>query len=150
VFCNTRVNTDFVANNLKYSGIKAMAIHGGFTQDKRQRVMERFHSKEVYVMVCTDVAARGLDIGGVSHIYNYDIPKDSKEYIHRIGRTARAGKEGKVINIIAHRDHDNFRRILMGNEIDMVKETVPYVKRAVIKEKDRPRRPGFRKTHRRY
>jgi ATP-dependent RNA helicase DeaD len=139
VFCNTRMNTDFVANNLKYSGIQSMAIHGGFSQDKRTRVMKQFNSRDVYVLVCTDVAARGLDIKGVSHVYNYDIPKDPKEYIHRIGRTARAGKEGKVINILSPRDHENFRRVLRENEIDMHKEHTPYVKRAVIGQKDKPR-----------
>ncbi|MCX6706846.1 MAG: DEAD/DEAH box helicase, partial [Candidatus Woesearchaeota archaeon] len=88
VFCNTQKTTDFVANNLQVAGISAQAIHGGLSQAKRNRVMEQFHAKRVYVLVCTDVAARGLDIKGVSHVYNYDIPKESKQYIHRIGRTA--------------------------------------------------------------
>ena len=90
VFCNTRHNTDFVADNLIRLGVDAIAIHGGLSQDKRTRIMQKFNEKKVYVLVCTDVAARGLDIKGVSHVYNYDIPKTSKEYIHRIGRTARA------------------------------------------------------------
>ena len=62
--------------------------------------MKSFHEKEVYVLVCTDVAARGLDIKGVSHVYNYDIPKTSKEYIHRIGRTGRAGKKGMAYTFV--------------------------------------------------
>lgn len=137
VFCNTRRNTDFVASSLKSNMINAMAIHGGFTQQKRTRTMESFHAKNVQVLVCTDVAARGLDIKGVSHIYNYDIPKDSKEYIHRIGRTARAGKEGKVVNIVSDRDHENFSRVLSDRMINIEKKNMPNVERAKIK-----REPG--------
>jgi len=148
VFCNTRRNTDFVGNNLKSIGIDAMAIHGGLTQDKRNKIMKQFHSKKVYVLVCTDVASRGLDIQGVSHIYNYDIPRESKQYIHRIGRTARAGKEGKAINILAQRDHDNFRKILREYEVDVVKEKTPYVERVIIKHTDK-KSERFGKGHRR-
>ncbi|MBI2138296.1 DEAD/DEAH box helicase [Candidatus Woesearchaeota archaeon] len=133
VFCNTRISVDFVANNLGYNGIKAQAIHGGFSQAKRTSVMDRFHKQEVFVLVCSDVASRGLDIKGVSHVYNYDIPKDSKQYIHRIGRTARAGKEGKAINILAHRDHDNFSAVLRDNHVTITKEQLPQVERAVVK-----------------
>ena len=81
VFCNTRRNTDFVASNLKSAGIDATAIHGGLTQSRRTNIMKHFHSQEGYVLVCTDVAARGLDIKGVSHIYNYDISNDSKDQL---------------------------------------------------------------------
>ncbi len=158
VFCNTRDYVDFVAENLKANGIEAMAIHGGLTQDRRSRVMEKFHSKTVYVLVCTDVAARGLDIQGVSHVYNYDIPSESKQYIHRIGRTARAGKEGKAINILANRDYDNFRRVLRDNELDIEKEELPYIEKVPIRHSSRrsDRRPSggggrnYNRSRRRY
>ena len=133
VFCNTRKTTDFVANNLKRNGIQAQAIHGGFSQGKRDRTMNQFHSKNVYVLVCTDVAARGLDIKGVSHVYNYDTTKESKAYIHRIGRTARAGKEGKAINIISSRDHDNFSRVLRDNSVEVLKEETPHIEKINIR-----------------
>jgi len=134
VFCNTRRNVDFVSNNLKEMGIETLPIHGGFTQDKRNKIMEMFHSNKVHVLVCTDVAARGLDIKGVSHVYNYDIPADAKEYIHRIGRTARAGTEGKVINIIASRDYDNFSGVLKNYpEFKISNEKTPYVEKVQIK-----------------
>ena len=139
VFCNTRSNTSFVANNLKINGVDALAIHGGFTQDKRNKAMEDFHSKNFSVLVCTDVAARGLDIKGVSHIYNYDIPKNSKEYIHRIGRTARAGKSGVVVNILTRRDWDNFTRIIRDNNLDVEREEVYDVPRAKIGWREEPR-----------
>lgn len=125
VFCNTRRNTDFVAHNLQKEGIDATAIHGGLTQAKRNRIMEHFHKGHVVVLVCTDVAARGLDIKNVSHVYNYDIPPTSKEYIHRVGRTARAGKEGKAISIVAPRDYDNFRQVLRDESLNIQQETMP-------------------------
>ena len=133
VFCNTRKNVDFVVKNLRFSGLDALAVHGGYSQEKRNRVMKEFHSQEVQVLVCTDVAARGLDIKRVSHVYNYDIPKDSKEYIHRIGRTARAGKEGKAISIVTSRDYENFGRDLKQNMIDSPREEMPYVQRMRIR-----------------
>jgi ATP-dependent RNA helicase DeaD len=129
VFCDTRINTDLVAKNLRRSGIEARAIHGGFSQDKRTRVIKQFHSKTVHVLVCTDVAARGLDIRGVSHVYNYDLPKDSKQYIHRIGRTARAGKEGKAISIITKRKQAQFSRMLKDKSIEIAKKTTPHIER---------------------
>lgn len=125
VFCNTRRNADFVASNLKRYDIDAVAIHGGLTQSSRTRVLERFKSGALTVLVCTDVAARGLDIPGVSHVYNYDIPKTGDEYIHRIGRTARAGKEGIAVSIVSNRDYENFRRVLHDTELEITLVEVP-------------------------
>jgi ATP-dependent RNA helicase DeaD len=133
VFCNTQNTTDFVARNLKHNKLKAMAIHGGFSQAKRSKAMEMFHSQDINVLVCTDVAARGLDIQGVSHIYNYDIPKEAKQYIHRIGRTARAGNEGKAINLLSEKDHDNFNRVIREHrDVLIKKEERPHVERVQI------------------
>lgn len=132
VFCNTRRNVDFVADNLKLNGINSIAIHGGFTQNRRTQVMDQFSSKETCVLVCTDVAARGLDIKGVSHIYNYDTPDDPTQYIHRIGRTARAGKEGEAITILGPRDYDNFTQVLKVNDIDIPGKKAPLVDRVKI------------------
>jgi len=133
VFCNTRRTVDFVARNLKSARIEAMAIHGGLPQGKRNTVMSQFHSGKVYVLICTDVAARGLDIPGVSHIYNYDIPRESKQYIHRIGRTARAGKEGIAINLLSPRDFDNFDRVLRENRVEVKKEITPNIEQVQVK-----------------
>ena len=77
--------------------------------------MDDFKDGDAFVLVCTDVAARGLDIKDVSHVYNYDTPKESKQYIHRIGRTARAGSEGIAINLLSSSDHENFDRVLRDN-----------------------------------
>src|SRR3989344_3956088 len=142
VFCNTQRNTDFVARNLQASGINAMAIHGGHSQDKRKMTMEKFHSKDVDVLVCTDVAARGLDIKGVSHVYNYDVPKEPNQYIHRIGRTARAGAEGKAVTVLGSRDYDNFDRLQRKEEVTITRLENPEVERVFIKIKDEEiRRP---------
>ena len=111
VFCNTRNTTDFIAKNLQVNKIKAIAIHGGLMQNKRNKTLELFNTAKVGVLVCTDVASRGLHVENVSHVYNYDLPKDPKDYVHRIGRTARVGKAGKVINILSSSDYDNFSRI---------------------------------------
>ncbi|MEM4267232.1 MAG: DEAD/DEAH box helicase [Candidatus Woesearchaeota archaeon] len=129
VFCNTKEKTDFVAESLKLNGIRALGIHGGFSQDKRNRTMDEFHKQRFNVLVCTDVAARGLDIKGVTQVYNYDIPRDSKQYIHRIGRTARAGSEGIAINLLSQRDHENFSRVLRDNAVEIVKTETPYITR---------------------
>lgn len=139
VFCNTKRNTDFIEKNLKLQGIKALALHGGYSQGKRNKTMKNFHAKNFHVLVCTDVAARGLDIPAVSHVYNYDLPSDSKDYVHRIGRTARAGKNGIAINILGQRDHDNFGRVLRDNDITIPKEKAPYLKKIQIKKRLYPK-----------
>ena len=142
VFCNSRRTADFVARNLQRTGIDALAIHGGLSQARRSEIMQRFHAKNIYVMVCTDVAARGLDIPGVSHVYNYDIPKESKQYIHRIGRTARAGKEGIAVSLLAEQDYENFSRVLRDNSLTIKKMEIPPFERIEFK------RDGFRKDYR--
>lgn len=145
VFCNTQRNTDFVAQNLQQVGINALAIHGGHSQDKRTRVMNQFHAQDFEVLVCTDVAARGLDIKNVSHVYNYDIPREPNQYVHRIGRTARAGTEGIAINILASRDYDNFTQVRRHNpDLRIEKEEVPQIERVMIRVKDQEFRGGGR------
>jgi ATP-dependent RNA helicase DeaD len=116
VFCNTRYISDFVEKNLRSNGINAAAIHGGLTQNKRLKTIERFNSLEVSVLVCTDVASRGLHIKNVSHIINYDLPQDPNDYIHRIGRTARAGESGQVINLLTDFDRDVLSKIKKLNK----------------------------------
>jgi ATP-dependent RNA helicase DeaD len=132
VFCNTRRNVDFIANNLIKTGINAKAIHGRIEQKKRIKILDEFHKKGLGVLVCTDVAARGLDIKGVSHVYNYDVPKDTKDYIHRIGRTARAGKEGKAIIILASRDYQQFGNMMRKGEVEITPEPLPELENVRI------------------
>ena len=150
VFCRTRNNVDFVANNLNHLGINAKAIHGGMLQNKRNNVINEFNSKNgVNVLVCTDVAARGLDVKEVSHVYNYDLPKTSSEYIHRIGRTARAGKDGIAISILCSRDYENFSNILKDEKLKINEAKTPYCKRVniIIEERKRFARQGERRGY---
>ena len=118
VFCATRYITDFVANELGRCSVEAKAIHGGMDQSKRLNVLEGFHKGRPHILVATDVAARGLDIKNVSHVFNYDIPKTVEDYTHRIGRTARFGKTGKTISLVSREDHDSFRKIVKYADID--------------------------------
>ena len=117
VFCATRKETDIVAKNLRRQGIHASEIHGGMTQNKRLRSLDNLKNQNIDVLVATDVAARGLDIKNVSHVYNYDVPNTPKEYIHRIGRTARAGENGDAVTLLTRRDHDNFRRVQSNEKL---------------------------------
>ncbi|MBN2518092.1 MAG: DEAD/DEAH box helicase, partial [Candidatus Altiarchaeota archaeon] len=105
VFCATRTESDFIARNLRKQGVNALAIHGGMSQNKRLDSLDKLKGERIDVLVATDVAARGLDIKNVSHVYNYDVPGSAKEYIHRIGRTARAGEGGDAITLLTPRDH---------------------------------------------
>jgi len=147
VFCNTRKFVDFITKHLNEYDVNAMAIHGGLKQAKRTRTLGKFHSQNIQVLVCTDVAARGLDIPQVSHIYNFDIPSESDQYIHRIGRTARAGKEGKVINLVGRRDHDNFRKVKREIKVDIPRERTPSIKRVEVQlPKSRGQSSGRRNT----
>jgi ATP-dependent RNA helicase DeaD len=145
VFCNTQRNCDFLEKNLRKLNIDALAIHGGFSQSKRTRTIDKFHTNNLSILICTDVAARGLDIKGVSHVYNYDIPNESKQYIHRIGRTARAGSDGKAINILTQRDYENFQRVLSDFDIDIDKEEKSNIERIPIswKSQSNGRRGNF-------
>jgi ATP-dependent RNA helicase DeaD len=129
VFCSTRRESDIVAKNLKRQGINAMAIHGGMTQHMRLKSLDALKNQRTDVLVATDVAARGLDIKNVTHVYNYDVPGTPKEYIHRIGRTARAGEDGDAVTLLTKRDHDNFRRVLADTKLDIEKAEMPEFKR---------------------
>ena len=139
VFCNTKRNADFTAKNLQRYGLNALALHGDLNQNKRNRVMEQFHNKEITILVCTDVASRGIDVKNISHVYNYDVPKTSIEYIHRIGRTARAGKEGKAITILSERDYENFRNVEKEKSLNIKRAELPKFEIIFAKSPERKR-----------
>jgi ATP-dependent RNA helicase DeaD len=104
IFCNTKRWADTLIKLMNRRGLNGQAIHGDMTQQQREKVMDGFRRKKFRFLVATDVAARGLDIDDVSHIFNYDLPKDPESYVHRIGRTGRAGKVGKAISFISPRE----------------------------------------------
>ena len=129
VFCATRTEADVVAWNLRKQQVHALAIHGGLSQQKRLQALDSLRNSKIDVLVATDVAARGLDIKNVSHVYNYDVPKTPDEYVHRIGRTARAGEEGDAVTLLISRDHDNFGRVLRDRSLHIQNEPLPAFER---------------------
>ena len=111
VFCRTRNEVDELSETLAGRGIRADALHGGLSQDQRDRVMTKFRAKKTDLLIATDVAARGLDVKHVSHVFNFDVPADAEAYVHRIGRTGRAGREGVAITFAEPREHRLLRNI---------------------------------------
>jgi ATP-dependent RNA helicase DeaD len=132
VFCATRDRVSLVGKNLQKQGIQALSIHGGLTQARRNEIMDLMKRGKVNILVATDVAARGLDIRNVTHVFNYDVPKTPKEYLHRIGRTARAGETGKAVTLLCQEDHENFRRVLMDREIEVEAAEKPYFQKLLF------------------
>ena len=155
IFCNTRRDTDLVARNLQDNGINATALHGGLSQQQRERVMEKFHNGMTRFLVATDVAARGLDITNVTHVFNYNIPRDAEDYTNRIGRTARAGESGKAISLLIRDDHGSFRRIIRDFSYGIKKMQVsdfrilPFNKYQFNRDSNRDRNFKTRKFFRR-
>jgi ATP-dependent RNA helicase DeaD len=146
VFCATRKETDIVAKNLRRQGINASAIHGGMNQNNRLKSLDSLKQQKTDVLVATDVAARGLDIKNVSHVYNYDVPKTPKEYIHRIGRTARAGKNGDAVTLLTSRDHDNFRRVQSDEKLIIKKANFPQFNKVIFFRGYKRRKKQFLKS----
>lgn len=101
VFCRTRAETDVVADKLIDRGYDAEAIHGDVSQNQRELTLKKFKMKKVVILVATDVAARGIDVNDLTHVVNYNLPQDPEAYVHRIGRTGRAGKQGTAISIVS-------------------------------------------------
>jgi superfamily II DNA/RNA helicase len=143
VFCNSRRDTTSVASNLKYNKINASALHGGLSQSKREGVMKRFHEGKIRVLVATDVASRGLDIKNVTHVFNYNVPRNVEDYANRIGRTARAGKTGKAITLLTTDDHQAFRRVINMFSYDIEKMRIDGLKSLPFRT-NKPRRDNYR------
>ncbi len=111
VFVNTKRGAEKLAAKLYQDGHEANAIHGDLRQHQRDRVIKSFRNQAYRILVATDVAARGLDIPHIEHVINYDIPQIPEDYVHRIGRTARAGREGCAISFILPKDRDKWQAI---------------------------------------
>jgi ATP-dependent RNA helicase DeaD len=127
VFCRTRTEVDQVTETLNSRGYRAEALHGGMSQEQRDRVMKKFRAGTADLLVATDVAARGLDIGHLSHVFNYDVPTSPDAYVHRIGRTGRAGREGVAITLAEPREHRFLRNIENITKQKVEIATVPTV-----------------------
>ncbi|WP_261133713.1 DEAD/DEAH box helicase [Bacillus sp. Marseille-Q3570] len=125
IFGRTKKRVDEVTDALIKRGYSADGIHGDLSQQKRDRVMKKFRSNRIDILVATDVAARGIDISGVSHVYNFDIPQDPESYVHRIGRTGRAGKEGMAITFMTSREFDHLKTIEQITKKRMEQLSIP-------------------------
>lgn len=139
VFCRTRLEVDEVTVMLNSRGHRAEAIHGGMSQVQRDRVMQAFRTGQTQLLVATDVAARGLDIPHVSHVINYDLPSSAEVYVHRIGRTGRAGREGAAMTILDPREQRLLRSIEQHTKAKVVVAPVPSVADLLAKRLERTR-----------
>ncbi|NDV01666.1 DEAD/DEAH box helicase [Pseudoroseicyclus tamaricis] len=122
IFCNRKVEVDVLAKSLKKYGYNAEPIHGDLDQSQRTRTLDGFRAGTVRFLVASDVAARGLDIPAVSHVFNYDVPSHAEDYVHRIGRTGRAGRSGKALMICVPKDEKN-----LGDIERLVEKEIPRV-----------------------
>ncbi len=127
VFCRTRTEVDELAETLNARGYRAEALHGGLSQEQRDRVMKKFRANTADLLIATDVAARGLDVEHVSHVVNYDVPAAAESYVHRIGRTGRAGREGVAITLAEPREHRQLRNIEHLTKQTIEIATIPTV-----------------------
>jgi len=122
IFCNRKRDVDIVAKSLTVHGKSAAPIHGDLQQSLRTKTLEQFKNGEIKFLVASDVAARGLDVPSVSHVFNYDVPNHSEDYVHRIGRTGRAGREGDAIMLVARLDEKNYQDILNLIKVEAIEE----------------------------
>jgi ATP-dependent RNA helicase DeaD len=127
IFCRTRTEVDELTETMNSRGYRCEALHGGLSQDQRDRVMKKFRANKTDLLVATDVAARGLDVQHVSHVVNYDVPTSTEAYVHRIGRTGRAGREGVAITLAEPREHRMLRNIELATKSKIEIATVPTV-----------------------
>jgi ATP-dependent RNA helicase DeaD len=128
IFCRTRSDTDQLVEVLTTRGFKPMALHGGLSQDQRDRVMGCFRSGAADLLVATDIAARGLDISHLSHVVNYDVPDDPDQYVHRIGRVGRAGRAGVAITLASPREQSGLSHIERATRQKIVIAPIPTAK----------------------
>ena len=129
IFCNRKRDIDGVVKDLSKMGYQVDSIHGDIEQKYRTKTLDAFKKGEVSLLVCSDVVARGIDISGVSHVFNYDVPINAEDYIHRIGRTGRAGKSGRAFMLVTSRD-----KKLLDNVEKLLKNPIKEIKLSGIEQ----------------
>ncbi|WP_397423112.1 DEAD/DEAH box helicase, partial [Phenylobacterium sp.] len=144
VFCNRKAEVDVVAKSLKKHGLDAAPIHGDLDQQTRMKTLESFRNGSLRLLCASDVAARGLDIPDVSHVFNYDVPHHADDYVHRIGRTGRAGKTGQAFTIVTPADSRNLDKVLKLINTAPVEITLEGIDWSSIKDEPRSPRSGGR------
>ncbi len=128
IFCRTKNDVDFVSSKLSDRDYDVEGLHGDITQNIREKILNKFRNKKINILIATDVAARGLDIEELTHVINYALPQDAESYLHRIGRTGRAGKEGTAITFITPEEHRKLMYIKNFTQTDIRKQRIPNVK----------------------
>ncbi|MEG2240642.1 MAG: DEAD/DEAH box helicase, partial [Alistipes sp.] len=125
VFGRTKIGVDEIVTKLLERGYAAEALHGDVSQGQREKILKKFKSKAANILVATDVAARGIDIENLTHVINYSLPQDSESYVHRIGRTGRAGNQGTAITFISSSEFRKFNNLMHDIKVEIKKETLP-------------------------
>src|SRR5690606_28000830 len=125
VFCRTKIDTKNVSDALNARGFTADCLNGDMSQEQRDNTMARFKRKDVDLLICTDVAARGIDVDDLSHVINFGLPLDNESYVHRIGRTGRAGQKGIALSLVAPQDERKLRTIERLTKARVERKTLP-------------------------
>ena len=137
VFCKTKIDCGQIASHLQDRGYDAEAIHGDVEQKDRERTLKRFKAKKLTILVATDVAARGIDVNDLTHVINYSLPQDAESYVHRIGRTGRAGKKGIAITFVTPGEYRQLIYVKKATKTDIKKAEVPGADSVVAAKKAR-------------
>jgi len=137
IFCRTKVNVDSTVKSLNNRGYSAEGLHGDIPQNHRERILDNFKNKKTMLLVATDVAARGIDVNNLTHVINYSLPQDPEAYIHRIGRTGRAGNEGIAITFLTPEEYKRLSYIKKVAKAEIRKEKLPDIEKIISIKKDR-------------
>ncbi len=137
IFCRTKLAVDELTGKLIDRGYEAEGIHGDFSQHQRERSLDKFRKKRANILVATDVAARGIDIKDLTHVVNYSLPQDAESYVHRIGRTGRAGKNGAAVTLIVSSEFRKLEYIIKTTGTTIEKQPVPSIQDIIEAKKER-------------
>ncbi|WP_159455479.1 DEAD/DEAH box helicase [Pseudobacteriovorax antillogorgiicola] len=137
VFCHTKVETDEVNHLLIKAGFSSEALHGDISQNQREKIVHRFKNRKLQILVATDVAARGVDIKALTHVVNYSLPSHPESYVHRIGRTGRAGEKGMAISLVSPKERHRLRSIQHVAKGKIEKQTPPSVQSIIKAQKEK-------------
>lgn len=137
VFCRTRADADRVAGTLAERGYPAEPIHGDLSQARREDILMRFRKRRCKILVATDVAARGIDVPDLSHVVNFALPQDPQSFVHRVGRTGRAGKKGVAVTLISPREFGKLRYITKVTKLRIDKKPLPTIDQVIDVKKSR-------------
>jgi len=137
IFCRTKRDVDTIARHMIERGYDADALHGDMSQSQRERILNKFKKGLINILVATDVAARGIDVQNLTHVINYALPQDPDSYVHRIGRTGRAGKEGNAVTFITPREYRQLQRIRERAKTNIRKEKLPGIQDIINSKKRR-------------